>query len=508
MDLARKIKTAQRIAAEYSAYGLDYYLNSVVINASPEPKMFGAIAEPWQRELIEPKIPAIHYLAGFNPGYVGPRSFLDILPRGHDKSSLEGRIVTWLLMHSKRRIHAYIVATDLEQGQLIIEAMEDEAKLNPWVYEKLEFARRRVVGPAGTVDVLPADGRSAFGLRGNFYICDEFTHWKKDDMWRAVQSGREKIDPTLLIVLSNAGLIDSWQDEIRKTAHADPEEWCVFEREGQLASWMKAERVAKMRKTLPPSEAKRVIDNQWIDPAEEHDYLRRYEVEACADLGRSLGLMYRLRAEHGVKNYVASIDYGARRDRTALCLVHLDGNHVLRVDRLDVWQGSPDSPVQLTRVNDWINEIQNTFKPKAWVVDPHQMEETVQRMEGRGLPVERFASRGGHANFLMAQHLRSVIVNRELAWYPNAGMLSVTSKQGETREESLDDELPQLVVKHMSYGFRFDHQSGRHDDRAVAVTMAALKAVEFPASGTGTVLLPKKPQPKLEANEFSRYHRQ
>jgi hypothetical protein len=73
--------------------------------------------------------------------------------------------------------------------------------------------------------------------------------------------------------------------------------------------------------------------------------------------------------------------------------------------------------------------------------------------------------------------MRSLIVNRQIAWYPGCGALPVGGKT-----ETLKDELLGLVTVRMSYGYRFDHLAAKHDDRAVAVGMGCVKLLErFPS---------------------------
>jgi hypothetical protein len=45
-------------------------------------------------------------------------------------------------------------------------------------------------------------------------------------------------------------------------------------------------------------------------------------------------------------------------------------------------------------------------------------------------------------------------------------------------DESLADEMTTLVVREMSYGWRVDHQPGKHNDRAVCVMMALWACAE------------------------------
>ena len=477
--LADKIAEVGALNLACSKMGLAWFLDRIIINSSPAPKRFGRCADPWQRELIAPIVPAIDHLAGLNPAYKGPLRFMQILARGHNKSSLEAWIAAFLLIASKRRIKGYVLAGDRDQGRLILAAIEELLAHNEWLSADLTVTKNVISGPSGFIEVLPCDAASMMGLTGNFYIGDEFVHWKNQKAWTSMVTGLRKVRPTVFVAISNAGLIDSWQHTAFKSACARPKSWVVFQRPGTLATWLDQKGIDEDKALVPPSEAKRLYDNEWIDPAEEHDYLRRPEVEACAQLGRDLNLCYRPRKQHGVDNYVASIDYGPRRDRTALCVLHESPDKVVIVDKLDVWQGSSGDPVKVQAVEDWIKETQAKFAPRMFVLDPYQMEGTIQWMQREGIPVEAFNCRGGAGNYELAQHLRAIVVERRIAWYDMAGALG---------SETLTEELAALRVRKMNYGYRMDHENQKHDDRAVAIGMAALRARSFPADPIGRQL--------------------
>lgn len=477
-NLPARVRAAEKFKLEASRRSLRAFLNVVHINAGTGPVPFGAAADPWQVDLLRPKIPALESLCGFLPEYKGPRSFLSVLARGHDKSSLEGRLATWALLASKRPIHGYILAADRDQGRLILQAMQDEHALNPWYADHIKIHKNVASGPAGFVEVLPCDAASAYGLRGNLYIADEVTHWKRQKEWTALITGRRKVPNSLLMVLSNAGCLDTWQYDVRQRARNDPD-WVVFERPGLLASWLDKDKIAADALMLPPAEARRLFGNEWIDAAADHDYLRRDEVDACAALGKALRLGPRVTRQIGVRNYVASIDYAARKDRTVFVIGHEDESRRFVVDRMDVWQGSPETPVTIQRCEDHVKALNESFRPKLWVVDPYQMQGTIEEMRAAGMEVEEFASRAGKANFECAQWLRSRIVNRGVAWGPGTGDLLLA----DGRVETLADELAALRVKRMPYGYRFDHENQKHDDRAVALCMAGLRSSDFPWEG-------------------------
>jgi hypothetical protein len=485
--LEESLETAEAIALHYGEQSLAYFLDQIVVNASPEPARFGECADDWQRKMLQPLIPMIDFLARRNPGYRGPLRAMQILARGHNKSSLEAWIASFLLISSRRKIKGYILAADRDQGRLVLQAMEDLIDLNPWIARLLTVTQNVISGPTGFIEVLPCDHRSMMGLQGNFYIADEFVHWQNQKAWNSLVTGLRKVTPTVFVAISNAGLLDSWQHNAFLEAKKNPAEWVLFHRAGTLASWLDQEGIERDKRLIPPSEARRLYDNEWIDPAEEHDYLRRPEVNECVSLGLAMGLIYRPRRQWGVDNYVAAIDYGPKRDRTALVVLHQCKDKQIVIDRLDVWEGKsrPAGVVLVRDVEDWIREVQAKFAPRLFVVDPYQMEGTIQWMDREGYPVEAFKSRGGAGNYEMAQCLRALIVQRRLVWYGGAGDIGT---------ETLADELVGLRVKRMPYGFRFDHEKQKHDDRAVAISMACLRALGFPATDPASLVMP----PKLE----------
>jgi hypothetical protein len=447
-----------------SSRSLRRHLDHVVINASPEPKAWGAVREPWQDELIRHKIPLFEALAF--PGRPMPAApfFCDVLPRGHDKSSLEGRLGSWLLLYAKRKIEGYVLAADKDQGELLIQAMRDEAKLNPWMDAKLVFTRNVVTGPAGAITVLPADAGSAYGLRGNFYVVDELTNWKKPkakEVWQAVMSGLGKVVPTVAGILTNAGYLGSWQHAVIEGLAKDPL-WRHYEAPGPLASWMNPQVIASLRaKLASPAEGRRLYDNRWINAAEDTDYLTRDEVLACYDDS----LVYRIRGDRRVSNYIASIDYGPKKDRTVCMIGHREGSKAI-IDRLDVW----DKPCAPSEVLSWVKEVEPRFRPVEWVIDPYQMLSNIETMRAQGLNVHEFNARGGAGNFEIAQALRGFVSSAALRLYHGAGV-------------QLVDELSNLVCVRKSYGFRIDHVATRHDDQAVAIGQFLVRSHEYSTAG-------------------------
>lgn len=466
-ELRRGLQSAYLLAESASATSCFRYLNHVIIDSRPEPTLFRSIAEPWQWALVNKLLPAIEHVANIRPEYNEHRNFWLTLPKGHDKSSLIARLINWALAFNTRSFAGYVAAADKEQAGLLAKAMQDESRLNPWLAKRLDFRNWKIHGINGSsIEILAADAASSHGIRGDLLIVDELTHWHKPDLWNALLSGREKRPGSVLIVITNAGLKYTWQHDALESFKVSPR-WFCYEAPHKLASWMDTAAMDDLRRTVPPQLARRLFDNEWVDPSDGCNFLTRPEVSECISpelLPHSVG-------EPG-HSYIASIDYGPVRDRTVCTLIHRTEDDKIFVDRMDIMQGSRENPVKIEAVERWIDDIRKDFELSSVVIDPYQMESTYQRYNGL-VPMKKFEARGGKSNYEMAQTLRALVVNHRLSWFPDCGTIILPNGAPHT----LVDEFSELITKSMSYGFRIDHLPGRHDDRAVSLGMACTEAL-------------------------------
>ena len=476
-ELLVKIQEGYKVAQQLSAKSATAYLNQLVIDCRPEPRPFREVADPWQWTLANKIVPAIEYAARVQHFYRGPRSFWLTLPRGHDKTSFIGRLTNWVLAFSKISIECIAAAADRDQANLLLEAMELEARLNPWLQPLLDFKNYQVLGTRkkSRLKILSSDANSSFGQRPDFMVVDELTHWPKEDLWQALITGREKkAETSVMVVITNAGTLGSWQHEALKKCKASSD-WFVYEAPGQISSWMTKERIEALKLQIHPMLARRVLDNQWVDPSEGQGYLTSHEIDECETEAFTLGLTRQLKGKPHL-SYVAAVDYGPKKDRTVMVVMHQDPfTGVNIVDRMDVMQGSSSRRVPIRDVEDWILTITQAFNLQCLVVDPYQMEGTIQKFEGR-VPIERFEPRGGKANYELAQALRSCVVNKRLAWYQGCGDVMI---RGREEFHTFAQELKEVSIKEMVYGYRIINSTkGTHDDRIVAVGMALVKLLQ------------------------------
>lgn len=501
------IEKRHALATLDSSRGYLHYLKYVVVDAQPLKGVFNKVAEPWQWDREERVAPAIDHLCNItDPGsYTGPLSFWHGYHKGSDKTHAIARKLCFMLGWSKRRLNLVACAGDRDQAGLVTTAMIGILQDNPWIAERVEVSSKAAHGYSGsTLEVLPMDAFSGQGIFPDYIVSEELTHWKYQEgrnFWNFILSTVNKRPHCVLEVCTNAGHQGSWQWDERNRIQRS-KFWSFYEAPvgPPLPTWMNQEKIDDDSQGMDDGERDRLYRNRWVDPGEERGYLTLEDAERCVDYS----LREQVQGERG-QEYFLVIDYGGVRDRCALAVMHtVKGTDRAVVDRLDCWQGSHENRIAINddpslplsqkprSVEAWIETTRKNFRVSTLVVDPNQLEGLAILYERKGLfRVERFEYRGGKANYRMAQLLKTTVQNRKISWSPWAGLLPpVLSRRGELippEDDTLAKELSKLVIKPMSYGYRFDHEAGRHDDRAVAVGMGLLHAFPetLPEGSTG-----------------------
>lgn len=275
---------------------------------------WGAIIEPWQVELVNPLIPAIEAMSGLRQAYNGPTNFWLELPKGHDKTGLIGRIVNGVTGFAKHKITGAAAASTREQASLLLKSATAEAGLNPWI--PVEPFRNEVRGPGGSVTVLSSEAGASSGRKDDLVILDELTFWPSRDLWDILYAGSFKRSRQVFIVITNAGMLGTWQHGLREMARSDPAwHFHASPPRRMLASWMTPEKVAKVREGLAPGFARRVIDNEWID-ATENPLLSQLQLDAC--VGECLWTSEHARDQSYRPQLYMGVDFGRTHNRTVI----------------------------------------------------------------------------------------------------------------------------------------------------------------------------------------------
>lgn len=263
------IPTPDEIKVALSQKSLRKFLERVTIDASPTPKAFGQVADPWQWEKIfDPIIPAIERLEGLRDTYFGPLGFWRTMPRGHDKTSSIARLCSHVLAFSPRRLRIGVAARDKGQAQHLRNSMDSERRLNPWYADRIKVDNYQAEGPGGELEILSADEKGAFGGQNDIIVVDELTHWTRPALWVALVTETIKRAGQVFFVITNAGYYGTWQRAAFEEICKDPT-WDVWEAPGLIASWMTPERVHSARNVVlattgSADEVARLMDNVWL----------------------------------------------------------------------------------------------------------------------------------------------------------------------------------------------------------------------------------------------------
>jgi phage terminase large subunit-like protein len=418
-------------------------------------RRWGEAAADFQREdaaaILEPEpdAPAMHFLTR---------------PRGGSKTSdLAGMAIAAALEQFGPGDQGYAVAADADQAALLVDAAGGFVMRTTELAGMLTVERRRIVTPTGAaVNVLPADGPSAFGLRGPFFVVDEIAAWASTPeprrVWEAVVSAVPKRARARLVLLTTAGDPAHWSRKVLEVAVGSPR-WRVHEVPGPVA-WIDPADLDEQRKLLTPSQFARLHLNVWTAPEDRLTTVD--DVEAC------VGHDDLLEPQPGAR-YVIGVDIGLTHDRTAISVCHserVDGDEdVVVLDRLIVFEPTRERPVELGVVEAAVEEAAMSYGGAPVVFDPFQAVQMVQRLRNRGLTVKTFAFSQQSVSKL-AMTLFRLLRARRLRLPRDAALL---------------DELAHVRMREMSPGvFRLDHDADRHDDRTIALALAAHTLVERP----------------------------
>ena len=282
-----------------------------------------------------------------------------------------------------------------------------------------------------------------------------------------------------MVVLTTAGSPDHFAFGVLQHARRSPL-WRASERRGP-APWMDVDRLAEQRQRLPDAVFRQLFANEWTQAA--GSFLDPAVVDAafCLDgpsLERDQGAVY-----------AAGLDLGTVNDRTVLAIGHRDGDRVV-LDRMQAWQGSRARPVDFGEVEAFILEAHKRFG-FSLRLDPWQGLDLAQRLRASGVFAEEFAFSSASKQRLAATLLSTI----------NAGNLKLYEAEG------LRDELLGLrLVQSTSGAWSFDHKSGAHDDRAVALSLMLVALLEGPVvpSFDLKALLPRRRlHPLLEGAEMA-----
>lgn len=432
-------------------------------------RRWGKAAEPWQRADAEAIL-----------GEDGPRLHFLTRPRGASKTTdLAGVALAALVVQLPAGARGYAVAADADQASLLVDAARGFVARTPDLPALVEVQAARLLSrPNGaSLTVLAADAPSAYSILPHLLIVDELANWPNSarhrGTWVAVASAMAKVPGSRLVILTTAGDPAHWSHRVLAEARSSPT-WRVHEVPGPVP-WLDPAALEEQRRLLTPALFARLHLNRWT--AAEDRLASLDDLGACVTLDGPLAP----RCEH---RYVIGLDLGLRRDRTVAAVCHAESmwrsvperSEVtatrIVLDRMQTWSGTRAEAVLLADVEEWLAQSSAAYNGAEVVYDPWQAVGMAQRLTGRGVGTVEFTFSASSVGRLAAT-LYTLISNHTLA-LPD--------------DPELADELANLRLRETSPGvMRLDHDPDRHDDRAVALALAAHRLLESPGP-TWTVL--------------------
>lgn len=414
-----------------------------------------------------------------------PYSFLT-RARGSSKTTDLAAVALSALVSSAERLRLYWLAADAGQGALAVDAVGGFVSRAPALAGRVDVQSRRVVVPesGASLEVLPADAPGAWGLLPHWLFADELANWSDGPaarrLWEAASSAVAKRPDARMVVLTTASSPDHFAYRVLEAARRS-ELWRVSERHGP-APWTSRERLEEQRLRLPDAVFRQLWLNEWTAAA--GSFLDPSVVGAAFVLDGPV-----LERDRGQEGYAAALDLGVVSDRTVLTIGHREGDRVV-LDRMVAWQGSRARPVDFAEVEATIVEAHERFGFMLRL-DPWQGLDLAQRLRARGVPAEEFTFSAASKQRLAATLLSTI----------NAGKLALYEAEG-LREELLGLRL----VQSASGSWSFDHRSGGHDDRAVALALLAVSLLERPVGAVAAYYAPDPVHPlrRLEAATMGR----
>jgi hypothetical protein len=347
-------------------------------------RRFGDVMDPWQRDDFAAIDPGLQRCNGRKPDAEGlSRAYLE-RGRGHSKTTDLAIMSIWALAFATRPIRGYCFAADRDQAALLKDAMATICRLNPWLAAILDVQKNLVVniakdhpGEGGQLEIFTSDVASSYGILPDLIIADELVHWEGDgSLWHSIISSAAKRSNCLLVVITNAGFIDSWQWAVREAARLD-EAWYFSRLDGPRASWLTPARLAEQRRMLPAIAYARLWENQWSsgggDALTKDDIDAAFKAELRPVRSRESGWLY-----------VAGIDLGLTRDRSSVVALAVpdDGNAGrirLAADRL--WRPLRGKKIDLMDVERYVLALDELLGLEFVSADPWQAELLCQRLE-------------------------------------------------------------------------------------------------------------------------------
>ena len=352
-----------------------------------------------------------------------------------------------------------VVAADRDQGALLDQRHQQVRGPHPRTRRiSCRSAATKSTAPGDVVlEALPADPAGSYGRQPALLIVDELAQWSDTpsahERWLANYTGMHKVPDARLVVLTTAGDPAHFSHAIRERADASPM-WRLHEVAGP-SPWADPAYLEEQHASLSEASWRRFYLNEWT--AGDDRFTTLEDVTACVRSGGPLQPHPRRRVRHRCRPRMETRPHRRRR-RSPRTQHDEPGAPTVVVDRLDVWAGSGDNPVDPRRRRSSILATADTFGRATVKMDPREAVGMAQRLRAHGLDVIE-APFTAALNSQLARTLEPLLRAHRLEIPDDADLI---------------DELVDLRIVEPATGHaRIEHTPGHHNDQAIAIALTA-----------------------------------
>jgi hypothetical protein len=332
----------------------------------------------------------------------------------------------------------------------------------------------------GEYAYISSESPTKHGFNPTMKIFDEVWNQGDYDLIKALADSPVRKQPLSLFV-SYAGTEEGtpWHDYYRAGCEGTlGKRTYFFWSHANLASWKTPGFLEQEKEALEPETYRQYYHNKWVKRADTY-FITEPEVMRCIGWPDELksyhdGPMdFRLRGQNDEFEYILAFDLAFKHDRTALVVMHREGQYVI-IDHIKTFQGAgAKHPLRLSTVMAYVEILLSSFNVTQVIGDPHAAAQLIRWLrDDLEYEVEEFKANTPSNQTALRQNLWNLLHYAYLR-FPNNHMW-VT-------------ELLRMRVVQRSYGRRLDHlqRKGYYDDQVVAVGMAALKIMTTPPEEQG-----------------------
>lgn len=427
----------------------------------------------WQRQILSDLFMTMN---GDKRMYTGA---IITTPRQQGKSLILQCIGLYMLVCCGYGLNIYSIACDKDQAALVPERVKKAISFNPNLSENLKITRDVMTNPTNgnTWTILTSDKASAPGITADVLLWDELAQlpeyqWNLVYLLLPSQSARKQ---PLMIIASTVGESEDGplNDFMKIGRDQDDLHTYLYETGELLSPLTNLDQIERDRKIMPPAVFARHYQNLIIRGA---TFLTDDDIEAIVAPEWE-------RPSTGRAGNFVGCDWGLTKDKCAISKITKAADDLYIVDKIKIFRGSKDDPVDLNEAADTVEEMRNKTT-KMVLFDKWQAVATIQRFQKKwGKDKVDGYNFTGTGRKRLFQNLLPIIKNGWLRIYSDVlqdcwkESCVTCSSNLVCQEQSLHEVLRELQGLQCDADFNVTHGT-RGDDATVSVALALMPAAE------------------------------